>query len=515
MTTAPQAAPAADTERLPQFTKIAFGIGGAAETIALFSLTTYAMIFYNQVLGMPAWQAGMALAVGLILDAFIDPFVGSLSDRTSTKLGRRHPYMFAAPIPIALSFVAIFNPPAGLTGWVLFAWFTGTVALLRCSMAFFHVPHLALGGELSPNYVERTRVMAWNNFLVFVGGASISLVALNVFFKSTPEFHNGLFNPAGYPPFSVTAAVSAMAVLFFSAWFTRDRIPTLPKPPANLPKFSPFEFFKDMGKAFSNINYVWLLIAYLFLSMMVGVRGGLSLYVGSYIFELLPPQLSLYVIGSFTGYIVALIFSARWHGKYDKRNVMLWAALIYAIAPALPVSLRLAGLFWPNGHELLMPTLILISMFSYGSAAVLTISVMSALADVADENDVKFGVRQEGVLYATRALFAKVDQAIGSALAGLALTFIAFPERARPGTVPPEILNHLAWIEGPIAAIPGLIAVYFYARYKINMHTHAETRAILEARRARPAGALAMDIDGPDAAGGGVTPAPAPLPPRD
>jgi len=510
-----QPAAAADAERLPMRTKIAFGIGGAAETIALFSLTTYALIFYNQVLGMPAWLAGIALALGLILDAFVDPFVGSLSDRTNSKWGRRHPYMFAAPIPIALAFYAVFNPPAGLSQWPLFAWFTGSVILLRCSMAFFHVPHLALGGELSPNYVERTRVMAWNNFLVFVGGAAISVTALSVFFKKTPEFENGLFNPAGYPPFSIAAAVSAMAILFISAWFTRDRIPTLPKPPPNLPKFSPFEFFKDMGKAFSNVNYVWLLIAYLFLSIMVGVRGGLSLYVGSYIFELVPEDLRWYVLGSLTGYLVALIFAARWHGRFDKRRVILWSAVVYSIAPALPVTLRLLGVFWPNDHALLLPTLIFISAFSYGSAAVLTISVMSALADVADENEARYGLRQEGVLYATRAIFAKVDQAIGSEIAGLALTMIAFPERARPGTVPIETLNHLAWIEGPLAAIPGLIAVYFYARYKINMTSYADTRARIAANRARSAESMAIDGDTPDAAGGGVAPAPAPLPPRD
>jgi glycoside/pentoside/hexuronide:cation symporter, GPH family len=514
LTTAQPAAPAANDERLPQFTKIAFGIGGAAETIALFSLTTYAMFFYNQVLGMPAWQAGLALALGLILDAFVDPFVGSLSDRTNSKWGRRHPYMFAAPIPIALAFFAVFNPPAGVTGWTLFAWFSGSVILLRCSMAFFHVPHLALGGELSPNYVERTRVMAWNNFLVFAGGASISIIALSVFFRRTPQYENGLLNPEGYLPFSIVAALGAMSILFFSAWFTRDRIPTLPKPPPNLPKFSPFEFFGDMGKAFSNINYVWLLVAYLFLSVMVGVRGGLNLYVGSHIFELIPEDLRWYVLGSLTGYLVALIFSARWHGRYDKRTVILWSAVIYAIAPGLPVTLRLLGLFWDNDHALLLPSLVAISAFSYGSAAVLTISVMSALADVADENEAKFGMRQEGVLYATRALFAKVDQAIGSALAGVALTVIAFPERAQPGTVPQDILRQLAWIEGPLAAIPGLMAVYFYARYRINEGTYAQTRALLEARRTRPAEALAIDADGPDPAGG-VSPAPAPVPPRD
>jgi Na+/melibiose symporter-like transporter len=475
--------PAADPDRVSIGAKIAFGLGGSAETIALFSVTTWALLFYNQVHGMDAGLAGLAIAISLLLDGLIDPLVGSISDRTKHRLGRRHPYMFAAPPAIALSFIAIFNPPAGLPELGLFAWFTAAVICLRCSMAFFHVPHLALGGELSPNYIERSHIMAYNNFFVWVGGSSIFMIGMTFFFHATPDYPRGLLNPAAYAPFSLVAAGMALVILFASAWFTRDRIPMLPRPPENLPKFSPFEFMKDIGKAFSNINYVWLLVAYLFLSMMVGVRGGLSLYIGTYLFELSSEQLRFYVIGSFVGYVVALIASARLHGRFDKRRVMIWSAMIYAIAPALPATLRLAGVFFENGDPMLLPALVAISAFSYGSAAVLTISVMSALADIADQNDLKFGIRQEGVLYATRALFAKVDQAIGSFLAGLALTLIAFPKKAEPGAVPIDILHNLAWVEGPIAAVPGILAVIFYARYRIDLKSHEATRAALAARR--------------------------------
>jgi len=480
---APGIAPA---EKIPVATKIAFGLGGSAETIALFSVTTWALLFYNQVHGMDAGLAGLAIAVSLLIDGFVDPLVGSISDRTKHKLGRRHPYMFAVPPAIALSFWAIFNPPAGLPEAGLFFWFMTSVICLRCAMAFFHVPHLALGGELSPNYIERSHVMAYNNFFVWVGGSAIFMIGMTFFFQATPDYPRGLLNPAAYGPFSLVGAGLTLAILFASAWFTRDRIPYLPRPPENLPKFTPFEFLKDMGKAFSNINYVWLLVAYLFLSMMVGVRGGLSLYIGTYLFELSSEQLRFYVIGSFVGYVVALVASARLHGRFDKRRVMIWSAVVYAIAPALPASLRLAGLFFENGDPLLLPTLVAISAFSYGSAAVLTISVMSALADIADENEVKFGLRQEGVLYATRALFAKVDQAIGTFLAGLALTFIAFPKKAEPGEVPLDIVHNLAWVEGPIAAVPGLLAVIFYARYRIDLNSCEQTRAALVARRGSP-----------------------------
>lgn len=467
---------------LPLKTKLAFGVGSGAEAIALYSVSTFAMLYYNQVLGMPAHLAGLAISASLFLDGISDPLVGSLSDRTRSRLGRRHAYMFAAPIPICLSLLAVFNPPDGLSNGALFAWFAIAVVMLRQSMTFFHTPHLALGGELSREYTERSKVMAYNAFFTWAGAAATSWIALTYFFRATPEYPRGLLNPEPYAPYSLVIAGLALAILFASAWFTRDRIPLLPKAPDNLPKYSPFEFLRDLGKAFANRNYVWLLVAYFFLSMMVGLRTGLHLYTNTYYWELASEQIRWFVIGSFGGYLSAFVFAARLHGRYDKRAVMIVSAIVYAVAPAVPIILGGMGVLKAATPGLLS-ILIAISVISYGSASVLSISVMSALADVADENELKFGIRQEGVLYSTRSLFAKVDQAVGAALAGAVLTIIAFPVKAKVGEVAAEVVWNLAVWDGLIAAVPGLIAVIFYWRYRITRTTFEATRQALHERR--------------------------------
>jgi hypothetical protein len=115
-----QAGPQADSvERLPLRTKFFFGIGSAAETIALFALGSYSMLFYNQILGLNAGLAGLAVSASLLLDGLADPIVGSLSDRTRSRFGRRHGYMYFAPIPIALCIIAVFHPPKGASDLVL------------------------------------------------------------------------------------------------------------------------------------------------------------------------------------------------------------------------------------------------------------------------------------------------------------------------------------------------------------------------------------------------------------
>jgi Na+/melibiose symporter-like transporter len=142
-------------------------------------------------------------------------------------------------------------------------------------------------------------------------------------------------------------------------------------------------------------------------------------------------------------------------------------------------------------NPMLLPILITFAGIGNLTVSILQISVMSALADIADENELKHGVRQEGVLYSTRALAAKMDQAIGAALGGFVITAIQFPIKATPGEIAPAILNKLAFADGVLAAIPGLIAVIFYAQYKINRGKYEETRAALNARKAAAAPAPA------------------------
>jgi Na+/melibiose symporter-like transporter len=481
----------ADSPRVPVRTKVAWGIGSAANKIALASIGAFALFYYNQVLGMDAKVAGLAMSISLLLDGAIDPIMGSISDRTRTRLGRRHPYMFVAPIPIALALFAIFNPPAGLgvqSIW-LFGWFAVFVSALRIALSVFDTPHLALGGELSNDYTERSDVMAYNTFFGFSAGAILTFSAYTFFFHKTEEYERGLKNPDAYLPFAITVSLVCLVMMLASAWFTRDVIARLPKPPADLPRFSAVEFVKDIGKALSNINYVWLLVAYFFLSLVLGVREGLLIYVQTFFWGLTSEQIRWFVIGSVGGFLVSFFTVARFHARFDKRRTIIWAGIVMTLFPAILPLMRVAG--WvPSPAEAPWMLWVVIGLYSVMQCALtlLGITVMSALADVADENEVKYGVRQEGVLYSTRSLFSKIDVAIGTFVAGFAIDFINLKPGVDPSAVTGETLVRLGLLDALFPVIPGLIAVYFYSRYKIDRAGHDEIRRELVRLRAQRAG---------------------------
>ena len=189
--------------------------------------------------------------------------------------------------------------------------------------------------------------------------------------------------------------------------------------------------------------------------------------------------------GSFIGYVTGFVFAARLHTRFDKRGTIVLTALGLSVFPAMPVVLRLMGTFPENGSPWLMWAVAGFQALSSGSGSILHISVMSALADIADENEVRIGHRQEGTLYAARTFFAKLDNSLGQGIAALSLTFIGFPKNAQPGAVDADTIYWLGLIESPLSIFPGVIAACFYAQYRINRQRYEKTRRQLEEIRAR------------------------------
>jgi Na+/melibiose symporter-like transporter len=173
-------------------TKVAYGIGQAGEGLKNGAFGVFLMFYYNQVLGLSGTLAGLALGVALIFDAITDPLAGSLSDNTRSRLGRRHPFMYASAVPLAICFYLLFSPPE-LTQYQLFAWLVVFAILTRGAMTLYHVPHIALGAELSTNFEERTAIVGFRQFFSTFGGLSCYVIGFGVFFTATEDVSQGQF----------------------------------------------------------------------------------------------------------------------------------------------------------------------------------------------------------------------------------------------------------------------------------------------------------------------------------
>ena len=156
------------TRRPGLLTQLAYGFGGTAEGIKNNGFDYFLLFFYSNILGVNAGQVGLALLVALVVDAISDPVVGYWSDNLRTRLGRRHPFMYGALIPVAVAYFLAWNPPGDLTGNELFPWLVGVTIAVRLGFTFYEVPSNALAAELTARVRERISPHVAPREVVFV-----------------------------------------------------------------------------------------------------------------------------------------------------------------------------------------------------------------------------------------------------------------------------------------------------------------------------------------------------------
>lgn len=471
---------AATASPLKVRTKFFYGSGAVAEAAIHITFNTFNFLFYNNVLGLSGTLTGLAITIAVIFDAVSDPIVGSLSDRWRSKLGRRHPFLYFSAIPLGICFVALYAPPTGIGELGLFLWFTIFTVGLRLSMTFYHVPHLALGAELSDDYRERTVVYAYNSILSMVGGATAYFLA----WTYLGDVEGGVNNADNFLPIGLVVGLLAILLIFMSAFFTRDQIPRLKQVHGDPEPFSFKQLFSEIADCFQNKNYLWLLLGLLCLSATNGVREAMNAYIGLFFWELEPDQLRFFGLATPLAFVFAFFATPWLNVKFEKVGTMIGGLVILIIFQVTPPTLRLLGILPENGHPIIFPMLLFAIAMVYGAGAILNISVMSALADVADDHELNTGRRQEGIFYSARTFVGKATGAFGLLIGGIAIDIIGWPTGVQSADqVDPETIYSLGLIEGPIAAIPSLFAIFFYARYKITKQRHEEIRAQLDARR--------------------------------
>ena len=195
------------TTRLKLSTKLAYGFGAVAFGVKNNGFDYFLLLFYSQVMGVDAPLVGLALLIALVFDAFSDPIVGYLSDNTHSRWGRRHPWMYASALPVAVCYFLLWDPPAGLTGNALFPYILVLAILIRVSITLFEVPSSALSAELTEDYDDRTSLFSYRYFFGWIGGTLMATVALAAFLVPTETITNGLLNKQGYGTYGVVASV--------------------------------------------------------------------------------------------------------------------------------------------------------------------------------------------------------------------------------------------------------------------------------------------------------------------
>ena len=463
--------------------KVFYSLGQAAQSGGFDTAVGFVFFYYTVVLGLSGALVGAALAVGLAFDAAVDPMIGSWSDNTKSRLGRRLPLMIAAIPPTAISVGLLFSPPQNLSQPLLFGWLTLLSVAGRGFISLFHVPYVALGAELATGYAERTSVVVYRSVAGILAGLVITALGFSVFFAD-----GGLQRADGYPGFGWSAAGVLFVCMSACCLGLRRHAASLPQP-ERIAQPMVQRLPIEVKEIFANRSFRLLFVSAVITFVAQGLNATLNSHAFVFVWLLKSESIQFISYAFIVGLLLGVGVAPRLQLRMEKKNVVL-IGLALLIANWLVIQGSwLLGVYSPVGDAALAPMQLNSFVAGIGLGFV-NVSYPSMMADAADEHEHLFGRRREGLYFAGLGFANKAAVSVGVFLAGIALDIIRFPDDM--GQRVGEMLAHdvqfrLVLVWGPLPAIVAVISMLIFTAYGITRARHAEIAAALRQKRERSA----------------------------
>lgn len=438
-------------ERVPLGTLLSYSPPVLALSSPLFLVQFYFLNFATDVLLLAPLAVGVLFAAGRIWDAVSDPIVGTLSDRTNTRLGRRRPWMFAGIPLLMASLLMIWSPPE-LPRAALYVWVTIGLFTFYTAFTMYAVPHSAFGAELSTDHHDRSRIF----------GASAGAFTLGMMMA----FGGMQFVTNADAPREAASQLVVIAVLVLPL--------ILLVPPTRLRERREYQgrgatsSLGAMRDVLKNPHARLLLTAQFIQLMGSGVLGIMAPYLMRYLLK--RPDL----IGVLPAMFVACTLLSipvwiRISRRFGKRNI--W------IAGMVGSGLSFGMIIFIGESDYIMMGMLLCSAGIFTGSGMMVGN--SILADVIDWDEYETGERKEGAYSAAWGFAIKSATAIVIVAVSAALQFSDF----EPNTEQTEgTLWMLRMINGGVPLVMFLLGAFLFRRFSLNEKEHAEIRAELDWR---------------------------------
>jgi glycoside/pentoside/hexuronide:cation symporter, GPH family len=463
----------AAADRVPLRQKVGYGLGSFLDMWGHWLYQSLAFHVFNVFLGMAPGLISSVLAVKIFIDAASDAMFGWLSDNTRTRWGRRRPFILFGGVLAGIGLPLMFAVGRGWTDGQYFAFMLLSMLVYVPVMSCFNMPWVSLGIEMTPDYHERTSVMAFKN-------AIQKIPELGMF--AAAQFTTlAIFNDAdGKPDILLGAQVycsvlGAVMVALSVAIFLLVRERYYDKVVLQSRQRVPFK--DTLYRTMQNRSFRMLLgakLAYVVATSMVGVLGYYTtLYYVCRGNIALGTQwnTAMGVSGMVMG--LAGIPFAGWVARHwGKRN-----ALVTVLS--LAICAFIGDWFFYN------PELPWLQVFASGCVAFTGAGFWtiygSALADVIDDDELNTGQRREGSFAACQSWISKLGQALGNGASGWVLQFTGF--NAKLQVQDEQTILLIRVLLSGIPTIGLVIAIVIILRFRLTEQRMHEIRGQLELRR--------------------------------
>lgn len=435
-----------DALRLLRFTALAIPIYAAAQPVIAFVPAILARDY-----GIPLAGLGLVYLIGQVVNSLLDPVIGTLSDRTRSRFGRRRPWIAGGGLLFLIGATMLFFPPAGVgLGWV-----AAGVLLYYCGASASQTALLAWSGEISGNYNERTRIASQFTLL------SASALVLTLLLPALADQLRPNDGPLRLTLFGVLVLLTGIPGLLL----TLTAVPDSSAPDDG----EPFHLKRTLGAVFGNRLLLRVLAADAAVLTGQGIRTALMLFIVTFYFQRPEWAAGIFLFQYAFGVLAGPIWQ-RIGLKLGKSRAAVAAELVQA---AINFGLLLLT---PDRFGLLL-FLAALQGLSQSSG---NLMLRSMVADIADLHRAETGEDRVGLYYSVFSVSMK----LGGALAlGIALPLVAaFGFDPKAATNTPEALNALLLVFALGPALAHTVAASLVYRFPLDASRHAEIRRQIENR---------------------------------
>ena len=443
------------TRPLPLRVKAGWAIGELAVAAYIGLQMSFMLYYCTDALKIPPVLAGVALLVPRLLDAFADPMMGALSDRTRSKFGRRRLYLLIGAPLLALSFGAVFfvDPTLPMTVRVLVLMFL--FLLSNLAVTIYEVPYSAMLAEMTSDYRERIGLTGFKMMAARIG-IILSLFTGPLIFRSVDDLATGFQLLGG------AAAVFILITGLIGFFGTRDA----PRVDSVIHRFS---LRAEYEAVVSNKPFRTLWSVFLLQNLAIGASSTTAIYFVVYVMRLDAQAAGpfLAVVGGTAALVTPIwVLVARAIGK---RPAYFLAMSIAAAAAAALLSIS-AGM-----ATLLFGLLILHGMADGGTQLVPN----SMVPDTVEVDQVQTGQRREGAIFGAWGFCRKLGMTLGAFLVSLGLSAVGFTQGAPPDAQPDNALLGIRLIYAGVPLGLWIAAIFALSRYQLTEAKFNELKSSL------------------------------------
>ncbi|MCK6546305.1 MFS transporter [Myxococcota bacterium] len=465
-------------DRVPTSQMIAYGLGGIANNL-LGGAIGYMSIVLNVGLGMNPALVGTLQALPRIWDALTDPVMGFVSDNTRSRWGRRRPYVFSGAILVGLTFALMWQLQPGRTESFYFWVFLGSSVVFYTFYTVFATPWVALGYELTPDYHERTRLMASMNFMGQFAWISLpwsfAIMSNERFFSDSVE---------GARALAIIIGVTVAVLGVMPAIFCRERIQPPPvvstdaAPPLRGVVASIREFFSGFSVTMRRVEFLKLCGGTFFLFNGIMLIGAFGAYITIYYVCGGDTSLGGTYLGLFgtisTVSTLLSIAAVTWVSKRIGKRATFMIATSFTLFGNL--------LKWPC-YSPVDPWMMLIPapFIAVGMGALFTL-MGSMVADVCDQDALECGQRREGMFGAVYWWMVKLGMAMAFGASGYLLNATGF-DIELGGAQSSSTFFWMRVCDTLVPATAAAISITVVGFYRITEEKALEIREETEKRR--------------------------------